>query len=99
MIDFKDKAASLVSLAKNRTKKQPVSEEQELRRLDRISLMELIVDQRKKIEELEAQLEEANRRLDARSVRLDVENIGDKRDLSRTLRTVLREVEGGFGTD
>ena len=99
MIDFKDKAASLVSLAKNRTKKQPVSEEQELRRLDRISLMELIVDQRKKIEELEAQLEEANRRLDARSVRLDVENIGDKKDLSRTLRTVLREVEGGFGTD
>jgi hypothetical protein len=99
MIDFKDKAASLASLAKNRTKKQPVSEDQELRRLDRISLMELIVDQRKKIEELEAQLEEANRRLDARSVRLDVENIGDKRDLSRTLRTVLREVEGGFGTD
>lgn len=99
MIDFKDKAASLVSLAKNRTKKQPVSEEQELRRLDRISLMELIVDQRKKIEELEAQLEEANRRLDARSVRLDVENIGDKKDLSRTLRTVLREVEGGFGTE
>ena len=98
MIDFKDKAASLVSLAKNRTKKQPVSEEQELRRLDRISLMELIVDQRKKIEELEAQLEEANRRLDARSVRLDVENIDDKKDLSRTLRTVLREVEGGFGT-
>lgn len=99
MIDFKDKAASLVSLAKNRTKKQPVSEDQELRHLDRIRLMELIVDQRKKIEELEAQLEEANRRLDARSVRLDVENIGDKRDLSRTLRTVLREVEGGFGTD
>lgn len=99
MIDFKDKAASLVSLAKNRTKKQPVSEEQELRRLDRISLMELIVDQRKKIEELETQLEEANRRLDARSVRLDVENIGDKKDLSRTLRTVLREVEGGFGTE
>jgi small-conductance mechanosensitive channel len=99
MIDFKDKAASLVSLAKNRTKKQPVSEEQELRRLDRISLMELIVDQRKKIEELEAQLEEANRRLDARSVRLDVENIGDKKDLSRTLRTVIKEVEGGFGTD
>ena len=99
MIDFKDKAAALVSLAKNRTKKQPVSEEQELRRLDRISLMELIVDQRKKIEELEAQLEEANRRLDARSVRLDVENIGDKKDLSRTLRTVIKEVEGGFGTE
>jgi hypothetical protein len=61
--------------------------------------MELIVEQRKRIEELEAQLEEANRRLDAISVRLDVENIGDKKDLSRTLRTVLREVEGGFGTD
>jgi hypothetical protein len=99
MIDFKDKAASLVSLAKNRTKKQPVSEDQELRRLDRISLMELIVDQRKKIEELEAQLEEANSRLEARTVRLDIENVGEKEDLSRMLRSVLRELEGTFGTD
>lgn len=99
MIDFKDKAASLASLAKNRTKKQPVSEDQELRRLDRISLMELIVDQRKKIEELEAQLEEANSRLEARTVRLDIENVGEKKDLSRMLRSVLRELEGTFGTD
>ena len=92
--------ASLEKLRQRKLKKnQPESEENELRRLDRISLMELIVEQRKKIEELEAQLEEANRRLDARSVRLDVENIGDKKDLSRTLRTVIKEVEGGFGTE
>ena len=99
MIDFKDKAASLVSLAKNRTKKQPVSEEQELRHLDRIRLMELIVDQRKKIEELEEKLAEANSRLEARTVRLDIENVGEKKDLSRMLRSVLRELEGTFGTD
>jgi hypothetical protein len=99
MIDFKDKAASLVSLAKNRTKKQPVSEDQELRHLDRIRLMELIVDQRKKIEELEEKLAEANSRLDARTVRLDIENVGEKEDLSRMLRSVLRELEGTFGTD
>jgi heme oxygenase len=99
MIDFKDKAASLVSLAKNRTKKQPVSEDQELRHLDRIRLMELIVDQRKKIEELEEKLAEANSRLEARTVRLDIENVGEKEDLSRMLRSVLRELEGTFGTD
>lgn len=98
--DFKGLTASLGKISQRRPKKQqPEGIENELRRLDRISLMELIVEQRKRIEELEEQLNEANSRLDARSVRLDVENIGDKRDLSRTLRTVLREVEGGFGTD
>ena len=96
MIDFRDK---IIGLGKVNRKRQPVTEENELRHLDRIRLMELIVDQKKKIEELEKRLEEANSRLESRPIRLDIENVGEKKDLSRALRTALREVEGTFGTD
>jgi hypothetical protein len=61
--------------------------------------MELIVEQRKKIEELEEKLAEANSRLDARTIRLDIDNVGERKELSRMLRLVLRELEGTFGTE
>lgn len=96
MIDIKDK---ITALGKVNGKRKPVTEENELRRLDRIRLMELIVDQRKKIEELEEKLAEANSRLDARTIRLDIDNVGEKKDLSRMLRLVLRELEDTFGTE
>ena len=99
-MNFKDLTAYLGRFTQRRPKKeQIVTEETELRRLDRIRLMELIVDQRKKIEELEEKLAEANSRLDARTIRLDIENVGEKKDLSRMLRLVLRELEGTFGTN
>jgi hypothetical protein len=99
MIDFKDKLTALEKTKKIKRKIQPATEENELRRLDRIRLMELIVDQRKKIEELEAKLAEANSRLDARTIRLDIDHVEDKKELSRMLRLVLRELEGTFGTN
>lgn len=88
----------VMSLGKAKQKRKE-EEGTDLRHLDRIQLMELIVEQRKRIEELEAELEEANRRLDARSIRIDVENVREKEDLSQALRTVLKEVEGTFGTE
>ena len=99
-MNFKDLTAYLGRFTQRRPKKeQIVTEETELRRLDRISLMELIVEQRKKIEELEEKLAEANSRLDARTIRLDIDHVEDKRELSRMLRLVLRELEGTFGTN
>ena len=95
-MDFKDKIAAL---GKIRRKEQPVTAETKLRRLDRVSLMELIVDQRKKIEELEENLSEAERRLESRTIRLDIENISGKKDLSGALKRALGELEGTFETD
>ena len=95
-MDFKDKIAVL---GKIRRKEQPVTAETKLRRLDRVSLMELIVDQRKKIEELEENLSEAERRLESRTIRLDIENISGKKDLSEALNRALGELEGTFETD
>ncbi len=99
MIDIRDKISALGKIKKIKRKTQPATEENELRRLDRIRLMELIVDQRKKIEELEEKLAEANSRLDARTIRLDIDHVEDKKELSRMLRLVLRELEGTFGTN
>lgn len=67
-----------------------------LKHLDRIRLMELIVEQRKRIEELEEKLEEAERRLKERTIRLDVQNVNKTEDLARTLRSVLEELGGTF---
>ncbi|MBR7045482.1 MAG: hypothetical protein IKI23_07475 [Lachnospiraceae bacterium] len=64
-----------------------------LRHLGRESLLELIVEQRKRIEELESQLAEARGLLRKRSLRLDIEKIGRKEDLALALRAVLEEVE------
>lgn len=101
MADFMGKIASLGKNlpGKAEKQKQPVSPETELRRLDRVRLMELIVDQRKRIEELEIRLEEAEKRLEARTIRLDVENISVRKDLSRALGEVLGELEDIVGTD
>ena len=96
MKDFKDK---ITALGKAGRRRKPAAGDNELRHLDRIRLMELIVDQRKKIEELEEKLEKANSRLESRTIRLDIKNVGEKKDLSRALRTALRELEGTFGTD
>jgi small-conductance mechanosensitive channel len=99
-MNLKDLTASLGQISQRRPKKeQTLTEETELKRLDRIRLMELIVDQRKKIEELEEKLTEVNSRLDARTIRLDIDHVEDKRELSRMLRLVLRELEGTFGTN
>jgi small-conductance mechanosensitive channel len=99
-MNLKDLTASLDRIRQKWPRKEQTgSEENELRRLDRIRLMELIVDQRKKIEELEEKLAEANSRLDARTIRLDIDHVEDKKELSRMLRLVLRELEGTFGTN
>lgn len=73
--------------------------ERDLSRLDRIRLIELIVEQSRKIESLESELENANKRLDARCIRLDIEKIGTSEDLSRALRAALKEVEGTVGAE
>lgn len=49
-------------------------EDKELRRLNRRDLLEIVVQQRKRIEELEAKMAEADAQLAARCVRLDVQN-------------------------
>jgi small-conductance mechanosensitive channel len=101
MTDFKDKVASLGKNFPGRMAKQkrPESPEAELRRLDRVRLMELIVDQRKRIEELEDKLDEAERRLEARTIRLDIEHIDKKEDLTWAVGQILGELEDIVGTD
>ena len=59
--------------------------------------MELIVEQRKRIEELENRLEKTERRLEERTIRFDVENVSKKEDLVRAIRSVLGELEGSLG--
>ena len=48
---------------------------------------------------IEEKLAEANSRLDARTIRLDIENISGKKDLSGALKRALGELEGTFETD
>lgn len=72
--------------------------EMDLQYLDRASLLELIVDQRKRIEELEIKLKKAENRLKRRYLRLDIEKISHREELSAVLRAVLEEVEDTLET-
>lgn len=94
VFDFKKKAASREAAGKKRRSETP---EADLKHLDRIRLMELIVEQRKRIEELENRLEKTERRLEERTIRFDVENVSGKEDLVRAIRSVLGELEGSLG--
>lgn len=95
---------SAVMMLKNKNKypdqtgKQAGDGEIDLRYLDRASLLALIVDQRKRIEELEAKLMKAEKRLKRRCIRLDIEKISHREDLSALLRAVLEEVEDTLET-
>jgi len=63
----------------------------ELRHLKRSELLELIVQQREEIEKLEAKLADAMTRLDARYIRLDIQNPGTWEDTARALVGVLEK--------
>jgi len=65
--------------------------DKELRRLKRGELLEIIVQQREEIEKLEAKLNDATARLDARYIRLDVENPGSWEETARALVGVLEK--------
>ena len=64
--------------------------EKELRYLNRVELLELIVKQREEIEKLEAKLADATARLDARYIRLDIQNPGTWEETARALVTTLK---------
>ena len=65
--------------------------DKELRRLKRGELLELIMQQREQIEKLEAKLADAVSRLDARYIRLDVQNPGTWEETARALVGVLEK--------
>lgn len=71
----------------------------DLRQVSRASLIELIIEQRKKIEELEEELEKAEECIQKRAFRLDIEKIGHREDLTLALSTVLKELEDSFETE
>jgi hypothetical protein len=50
--------------------------EKQLRRLNRMSLLEIIVEQKKQIEDLESRLAAAEERLAAKHVSIDLQNAG-----------------------
>lgn len=87
--------------APGRAEKKPQTESgmTDLCRLDRIALMELIVEQRRRIEELEEKLEEAEKLLDRRNIRLDVGGINRKEDLLQALKQVLEGLEDIVGRE
>lgn len=49
--------------------------EKQLRKLNRMSLLEIIVEQKKQIEDLQAQLTAVEERLTARTVTIDLQNV------------------------
>ncbi len=59
--------------------------EKQLRRLDRMSLVEIIVKQRKQIEDLQSQLATAEERLASRSVSIDLQNVESWEEAARFL--------------
>ena len=65
--------------------------DKELRKLNRISLLEIIVEQRQRIEELEKKLTEAAEQLDARYIRFDIQNVESREEASKALADVLGE--------
>ena len=65
--------------------------EKELHRLKRGELLEIIVQQREQVEKLEAKLAEATALLDARYIRLDIQNPGTWNETARALVSVLQK--------
>ena len=51
------------------------SAEKQLRRVNRTTLLEIIVEQKKQIEDLQARLDAAEKRLATRNVTVDLQNI------------------------
>ncbi len=59
--------------------------EKQLRKLNRMSLLEIIVEQKKQIEDLQSRLAAAEKRIASRSVSIDLQNVGSWDEAARFL--------------
>lgn len=60
--------------------------EKQLRKLNRMSLLEIIVEQKKQIEDLQTRLAAAEKRIASRSVSIDLHNVGSWDEAARFFR-------------
>ncbi len=65
--------------------------DKELRKLQRMELLEILVDQRRRIDELEKELEAANKKLQDREIR--IRNSGSIAEASLALSKVFQEAQ------